>query len=105
MDGLEVTSPFRKAMAPWTYCQVIEVVTQKCQEYRVELRHVEPAYTSQRCPVCGKVSRNNRKGESFQCTDCNYSQDADTVGALNILSKALRLVGSLESPMLCKAVA
>jgi hypothetical protein len=23
---------FRKAMAPWTYCQVIEVVTQKCQE-------------------------------------------------------------------------
>jgi putative transposase len=81
------------------------VVTQKCQENRIHLVKIPPAYTSQSCPACGRVSQNNRKGESFQCTDCMYSQDADTVGALNVLSKALRLVGSLESPMLYKAVA
>jgi len=96
---------FRKAMIPWTYCQVIEAIHQKCQENRVHLVTVEPAYTSQTCPSCGKVSRNNRKAEKFKCIDCMYSQDADTVGALNILTKAFQLMRSVESPMPIKATA
>jgi IS605 OrfB family transposase len=96
---------FRKAMIPWTYHQVIEVLRNKAQENRVHLVAVEPAYTSQTCPACGTVSQNNRSAEVFKCIDCDYSQDADTVGALNILSKALQLVGSVKSPTPVKAVA
>ncbi len=94
---------FRKAMIPWTYCQVIEVLKQKAQENRVHLVAVAPAYTSQTCPDCGTVSKGNRKAEKFCCINCGYSHDADTVGAMNILVKALRLVGSVESPALCKS--
>lgn len=91
---------FRKAMAPWTYCQVIEAIRQKAEEYGVHLMLVPPAYTSQTCPVCGKVSTSNRKAEAFCCIDCGYTSDADYVGAQNVLNKALRLAGSLESPAL-----
>jgi IS605 OrfB family transposase len=94
---------FRKAMVPWTYRQVIGTLEQKAQEHRVDLVCVEPAYTSQRCPSCEKVSRNNRHSENFCCVDCGYSQDADSVGAMNILVSGLRLVGSLESPMLLES--
>lgn len=95
---------FRKALIPWTYCQVIGVLKQKAQENRVDLVAVAPAYTSQTCPLCEMVSRGNRKAEKFCCINCGYSHDADTVGAVNILIKAMRLVGSVESPMLVNGV-
>ena len=40
----------------------------------------------------------NRKGEKFECLACGYKADADFVGALNILAKTLRFLGSLGSP-------
>jgi IS605 OrfB family transposase len=89
---------FRKAMAPWSYRQVIEAVKQKAQQHRVHVVSVPPAYTSQTCPCCGTVSKRNRKGEDFDCIHCKYHNDADTVGAINVLSKALQLVGSAASP-------
>lgn len=91
---------FRKAMIPWTYRQVIEGLKQKAEENRVYLQAVDPAYTSQQCPNCLEVSKSNRKDEEFKCVSCNFRQDADVVGAYNILIRALRLAGSVESPTL-----
>jgi len=95
---------FRKAMAPWTYRQVIEILRQKSQENRVHLVEVESAYTSRTCPKCNKESKDNRKGENFVCIVCHYSQDADYVGAHNILVRTLATLGSVESPKPLKAV-
>ena len=89
---------FRKATAPWSYRQVIEAIGQKAEEYGVHLVAVPPQFTSRTCPKCGTESSENRKGEVFRCVDCDYTADADTVGATNILSKALCSVGSVESP-------
>jgi IS605 OrfB family transposase len=96
---------FRKAMIPWSYRQVIEALKNKAEENRVYLQKVEPAYTSQICPNCSKVSSSNRKNEDFRCISCDFRQDADIVGAYNILVRALRLVGSVESPTLLKSLA
>jgi len=89
---------FRKAMAPWTYRQVITRIENKAQENRVRLVDVDPRNTSRGCPECGVVSKENRKGEDFVCISCGYAADADSVGAHNVLTKALRFIGSLESP-------
>ena len=91
---------FRRAIAPWTYSQVLTWVKQKAQENRVRLVSVNPANTSRKCPnpKCNKVHEMNRKGEKFECLACGYKADADFVGALNILAKTLRFLGSLESP-------
>ena len=59
---------------------------------------VHPAKTSQTCPECGTVSNLNRKGENFKCVKCNYTNDSDTVGALNVLARTLSTLGNLEFP-------
>ncbi len=93
---------FRKAMAPWTYRQVLNRIKEKAQENSVRLVRVPPANTSRTCPNCSMVSKENRKGEHFRCVACNYSQDSDYVGALNVLARTQRFTGSVESPELSK---
>jgi len=47
---------------------------------------VPPQHTSQTCPCCGHVSRENRKTQAkFACVECGYTNNADLVGAINIL--------------------
>ena len=47
---------------------------------------VEPQNTSRCCPECGHTSRENRKTQSeFKCVECGYKNNADLVGALNVL--------------------
>ncbi len=47
---------------------------------------VPPHHTSQTCPDCGHVSRDNRKTQAnFACVACGYEENADLVGAINIL--------------------
>jgi IS605 OrfB family transposase len=91
---------FRKAMTPWTYRQVLTRVKAKAEENRVRLLLVPPANTSRACPICRVVSKKNRIGEHFQCVACGHTQDADTVGAMNVLARTMRFIGSVESPML-----
>ena len=48
------------------------------------LETVNPAYTSQECPACGYVHKDNRKGDRFRCLMCSYTAPADQAGAVNI---------------------
>jgi putative transposase len=48
---------------------------------------VNPRYTSQTCPECGHVSKNNRPQQAlFSCVACGYTYHADVVAARNILA-------------------
>ncbi len=80
---------FRKLIAPWTYRQAITRIELLAQENRVRLVSVDPRNTSRQCPSCGNVAKENRRGEFFQCSKCNYSSDSDFVGALNVLARTL----------------
>ena len=52
---------------------------------------VAPHYTSQTCPCCGHVAKENRKTQAkFECVDCGYANHADVVGAMNILARGYR---------------
>jgi putative transposase len=43
--------------------------------------------TSRTCPCCGHVSAENRQTQvRFACVDCGYENNADLVGAINILA-------------------
>ena len=57
-----------------------------CLDYKMEVRHVPPAYTSQTCHSCGHVDEKNRNGTDFKCTACGHADDADVNAALNILA-------------------
>ena len=47
---------------------------------------VPPHNTSRTCPCCGHVSADNRKTQAqFACVECGFEENADVVGAINVL--------------------
>jgi len=47
---------------------------------------VPPQNTSRTCPSCGHVSKDNRQTQAkFECVECGFEENADVVGAINIL--------------------
>ena len=79
---------FRRLIHNWNYRQVLERVQALAEENRVSFRSVSPYKTSQLCPVCGHVDQKNRLSqELFKCQSCGHSDNADFVGALNILNR------------------
>ena len=47
---------------------------------------VPPQNTSRTCPYCGHVSGNNRRTQAgFACVECGFQENADLVGAINVL--------------------
>ncbi len=62
-----------------------------------QLIAVPAHYTSQTCPCCGHVSRDNRKTQSqFRCAECGFKNHADVVGAINILARGRRVLACGE---------
>ena len=57
-----------------------------------QLIPVSPQYTSQCCPACGHTAKENRTTQAlFACVQCGYSNNADVVGAMNVLQRGRAL--------------
>ena len=53
--------------------------------------------TSQTCPCCGQVAKENRlKKVEFLCVACGHADNADVVGAVNMLERGQRLLACAE---------
>jgi putative transposase len=58
---------------------------------------VRAHHTSQTCPDCGHVAADNRRTQSlFLCVASGYTQNADVVGAMNVLERGKRLLACGE---------
>jgi putative transposase len=58
---------------------------------------VPPQHTSQICPNCGYVSGENRRTQSnFACIECGFEENADVVGAMNVLARGHRVTACGE---------
>ena len=69
----------------------------KVQSHGGMLLAVPPHHTSQTCPACGHVSKDNRLTQAkFLCVDCGYENHADVVGAINVLERGYRLLACGE---------
>lgn len=54
---------------------------------------VPPQNTSRTCPCCGHVSAENRQTQArFACVECGFEENADVVGAINILSRGMQML-------------
>ncbi len=68
--------------------------------------YVDPKHTSQTCPACHHVSKDNRQTQAaFVCVDCGHRGHADVVGAKNVLERGHRLLACGEHwvAKLCEA--
>jgi putative transposase len=63
-----------------------------------------PQNTSRTCPCCGHISKDNRHSQArFECVECGYVENADLVGAINVLRAeharlACEVSGALRPP-------
>ncbi|MGZ2743212.1 RNA-guided endonuclease InsQ/TnpB family protein [Burkholderia stagnalis] len=58
---------------------------------------VPPRNTSRTCPCCAHVSADNRQTQArFACVACGFEENADVVGAINILARGHRVAACGE---------
>ena len=54
---------------------------------------VPPQNSSRTCPCCGHTAKENRQTQAnFECVECGYPENADVVGALNVLGRGRAIV-------------
>ena len=65
----------------WSFYRLSQFIEYKAKLAGIAVEYVNPAYTSQRCPVCGHIHHaNDRK---YTCK-CGFKCHRDLVGAINI---------------------
>lgn len=70
LTGINENSTFLKN---WTYYDLQTKIKQKAAEVGIQVRLIDPQYTSQRCSHCGHIDRNNRPSQAiFCCSHCGY---------------------------------
>jgi putative transposase len=59
---------------------------------------VPPQHTSQTCPECGHIAKENRPNQAqFKCVNCGFEGHADVVGAINVLARGHRVFACGEA--------
>jgi IS605 OrfB family transposase len=81
----------------WRYEELQRFIRYKADEAGIEIRLVNPQYTSRRCSECGHIhkdftrefrdkSREGNKSVRFLCPDCGFTADPDYNAARNLAS-------------------
>lgn len=70
-------------IASWSFYRLANYIEYKAKLAGIETIRINPAYTSQTCPVCGK--KNHANDRNYLCA-CGYHKHRDLVGAINICS-------------------
>ena len=69
----------------WSYYQLQQMVEYKAKAHGIEVKYIDPRYTSQTCSHCGNVDSENRLcQEKFRCTVCGHKSNADYNASVNI---------------------
>jgi IS605 OrfB family transposase len=76
-----------KRNSMWSRGQIIDKLTKVLKWHGIAFDFVDPAYTSQQCPICHNIDKSSRKGEVFRCTCCGHIADADNNAGINIASR------------------
>ena len=70
----------------WAFYQLEQFLTYKAKLKHSKVIEVSAQYTSQRCPRCGRINKDNRnhKLHLYQCDRCGYSTNDDRLASINI---------------------
>lgn len=74
----------RRRSNSWAFYQLRQFFTYKGMKFGVDVRFINPRYTSKTCHCCKVIG--NRQGKKFECLNlsCGWLGDADVNGANNI---------------------
>ena len=76
----------RYVSVSWSYYDLEEKLKYKAFRHGCKVINLDPAYTSQKCPLCGHTVKANRNKQKhvFCCKRCGYTTNDDRVAAMNL---------------------
>ena len=89
----------RRELHGWTFYELEQFLRYKAVLSGSMVLKVDPYCTSQRCPVCGKISKDHRHRDRhmYECS-CGYAGTDDVTAALNIRELGIRWLGGDKEP-------
>lgn len=86
----------RYVQVSWSFYQFRQMVEYKAKKNGQTVLFVDPSYTSQTCPKCGKIRKANRdkKRHLYVCRNCGYRSNDDRIAAMNLRHKGYDLLNS-----------
>lgn len=87
----------RYVRVSWAFFQLRTMIEYKARLAGHTVMYIDPAYTSQACPICGKIRKSNRRKKTHEyiCANCGYHSNDDRVAAMNIRQRGYNIL--LES--------
>lgn len=74
----------------WSYYELQQFITYKVAKYGIEVRKINPCYTSQVCSCCGHWEEEQRIDQAhFKCKSCGAELNADFNASRNIAKSTL----------------
>lgn len=73
-----------RQLSHWVYTVIREKVIALSETEGFEFEEVSNAFRSQRCSQCSWVCKVSRKGQTFRCVLCGFTEDADRNAAANL---------------------
>lgn len=73
-----------RQLSHWAYTIIREKIIALSETEGFVFEEVSNVFRSQRCSSCGWVRRANRKGKTFHCNLCGFTEDADQNAASNL---------------------
>ena len=88
----------RYVSVSWSYYDLEQKLTYKANEHHQKVVKVNPKYTSQTCPKCGHIDKNNRDKHNhiFCCKNCGYKSNDDRIGAMNLYRMGIEYLVELQ---------
>jgi len=100
----DLPKSLRNSHRSWAFFQLESFLTYKAQAIQSAVVKVNPAFTSQRCPKCGMIEKNNRHHETHEywCAQCQYRCNDDRLGAMNIAMLGQDWLNGVKHPRIKK---
>ena len=90
----------RYVSVSWSFYDLEQKLMYKAKQNQSTVIKVNPAYTSQCCPVCGHIEKANRnkKIHLFSCKNCGYKSNDDRIGAMNLYRMGINYLENSQVP-------
>ena len=97
LTGIKTNLDHPRILAHWAYYDLQQKIETKAEAKGVQVKKINPRYTSCRCSKCGYIDTDNRKTqEKFKCIQCGFEANADWNASQNISIKDIDFVISNE---------
>ncbi|KRM20203.1 IS607 family transposase [Ligilactobacillus hayakitensis DSM 18933 = JCM 14209] len=95
-----VNKNLTRELHSWSFYDLQTKLTYKAQGNQSQVLIVSAKYTSQRCPKCGQIRKENRNHDlhEYKCTSCGFRTNDDRVGAMNLQELGKQYISGIETP-------